>query len=103
MNLHEDRQSAFPVDFSVVAWNRLVSDYNESWRAGGRRLLRMPPKGRKRDQVARDALSTNRDNAPVWNSPKTFNIDSQEVFWHGNHQSRIRAESGTPVVSPRFG
>lgn len=29
-NLHGDRPSAFSVDFTAAAWNRAVSDYNES-------------------------------------------------------------------------
>ena len=83
VNLHEDQPAAFSVDFVVGTWKRMVSDYNESCRDGVRRMLRMLLKWRKRDQVARKALSANRDNSPVWHFPMTFNMDRPHVFWHG--------------------
>ena len=30
VDLHEDRPTAFSVDFAVDTWNRMVFDYNES-------------------------------------------------------------------------
>ena len=81
VDLREGRTAAFSVDFMVGTWGRTVSDYNEGFCDGVRRLLRMPPKGCMRDHVARVASSTNRDNSSVWNSARTLNMDHSEGFW----------------------
>ena len=83
VNLHECHPAAFSFDFVVDSWNRMVSDYNESFCEGERRLLRMLPKECERDQVARIALSKNRGNSHAWHFPRTFNVDRPHGFWHG--------------------
>ena len=74
VNLHDDPSAAFSVAFTVDAWNRLASRYNDSFFGWVRRLLRMTPKGRNRAHVARIELPANRDNSAAWRFPETFDM-----------------------------
>ena len=94
VNLHEDHPAALSVDFAVDTWGRMVEDYNESSCEGDLRLLRMLPKGRRRDKIARIALSDNRDNSPAWHFPRIFNVDRPHGFWQGVIKPELERKVG---------
>ena len=100
-NLHEGRAAAFSVDFAVDRCGRMVSDYNESGCGWIRRLLRTLPKGRKSDQVARIALSANRDNTPRMAFPQNLRRGSSARIPARSDQARIRAKSRTSITAKR--
>ena len=62
-------------------------------------MLRMLPKGCKRDQVARIALPANRDNLSVWNSPQAFNMDRPNGFWQGAVKPELERKVGKQLIS----
>ena len=115
-NLHDDRPDASPVAFIVDTWIRMATGYNESRCEGIRRLLRTPPKGRKRDKVARLGVSTSREKTPVWHYPKTFDMGDPCGFWQGVvkpelarkvaqkslSRALVKKEANRPVFGPQW-